>query len=1143
MKSLKTIFFPLTFAIIFCLISNTLLFAGDQQVKQSPRERAMNAAQQMRDYHKILETKQLKNSDRSTSSVKTEASIRINQSVKTGSTIHFYDNMESGLNGWTSVSYSGTDLWHQTVSNASSKPTSWWDGIEQQGNYLNGERINNALISPPINLVSAIAPVQLLFTESFVTERGWDYCMVDVSVDGGASWTHLRGGYGTAPSGNTEGWMISNLDLSAYAGSVINLRFYFDTGDNLYNEFPGWYVDDVIIFDQSGMITGKKYFDENQNGLKEYNEHGLKEWLITATSSQISLTTRTNYWGKYWLPVPLGTYTVTEQNQAGWTQTGPPGGQWVIDLATPDTLVDSIRFGNWTEASSISGMMYHDIDQNGSFDGADTVLPFWKIILTDTLGNQVDYDRTDSLGQYKLYILQPGKYFVKEIEKQGWVQKLPSSEYYTVDIPDLNTHLVNLDFSNYWSPTTNGIMGLKFADRNRNHAWDQGEENLSGVLIKLFRKGNGTNYNLHKQRITDSSGYYQFLSLEADTYKVVELPPEGWWQSYPLSEYVIDLTPAGVFDTIDFGNYEIDYSSLGGMKFNDLDGNGAKDQGENGLGSWTIMLSGTSAYGKTVSREALTDQDGNYIFTTLWPGNYRVSEVFKPNWRQTHPANLKPHFVNLDPEFNMTGIDFGNTLDSSFSLAFRTFLPESLANAIDLKGKPKPITQKPIGVSFQYEIWWAGWDLLEDVKDDTVNLRLKFSMPTSGKIDGRRCENGLIGDYPNIATWENMQEVLLRIPAGQYRENLCGPEPTTLTITGIGKVGKPVTMKYIWIEYNGVRSKGILPGAPLTPTYDIIVRMDLLLPMPNAINLLSAGAGTGLKVGLGGAHSVLHPTYKDVLKSLKDKHGMHTGDPGCLGAWSGIKPKPIKKQQKYLPPTKHNNKLFAEGIALQANINGSDYGILPGGFGNLIFDEGGTNPLNGLKISQIAARLDSMMSLYHDTNHVCTYPGTTTFMEMFNTVRKIDSAFSGPIDTFQFAGGLRFKPVKPLSEVPYLHLDSSFIEMGSFVFKPIPEAIPERFELSQNYPNPFNPSTMIEFYLPYESFVTLKIYNSIGQEVATLLDRQDMDFGSQEIELSATAANLASGVYYYRIVAETIGDDETQGGEKYVSTKKMILIK
>lgn len=1113
MKQTKNIFPFLSLLIIFMLFGTQPASAA-QSEKSSIRERAMNAQQQIREYRTSIGSMHLKGDDRSAFSLKPEASIRLNRSVKSGSTIFFYDNMESGPNGWTSTAYTGHDLWHQTASNSSSEPTSWWLGIEEQGFYVNGQRINNALISPSIDLSLASAPVQMLFTESFVTERGWDYCMVDVSVDGGTNWINLRGAYGDAPSGSTDGWMISNLDLSPYAGSTINLRFYFDTADSLYNEFPGWYVDDVIIFDQGGMITGKKYFDENQNGLKEYDEHGLKEWLITATSSQISLTTRTNYWGKYWLPVPLGTYTVTEKNQAVWTQTGPPGGQWVVDVATPDTLIDSVRFGNWTQASSISGIMYHDLNQSGTYDAPDSLLPFWKIILTDTLGNQLDYDRTDSLGGYKLYILQPGRYFVKEIEKKGWVQNLPASEYYTVDIPDLNSQIQNLDFSNYWSPTTNGIMGLKFADRNRNQIWDQGEDNLSGVLIKLFRKGNGSNYNLHKQRITDSSGYYQFLSLEPDTYKVVEMPPEGWWQSYPESSYVIDLTASGIFDTIDFGNYEIGYSSIAGMKFNDLDANGAKDPGEAGLPGWTIILSGTSGYGKTVSREIETDQDGNYGFAELWPGVYRVSEVFKPNWRQTYPSFLKPHFLDLDPETGRTAVDFGNTVDSSFSLSFRTFLPEDYAFAADLKGKQKPMLLKPDKLEYWITLY-----------NDTTLPAHTLQVHTTGVID----LTSLVCSKAGTIEYIDGRTKKIRIIFSEYLQ-----PGDSVVLHGFAK--------RLGIQHAAYQKWLLAGGGTWIGHHENFVNIPRF-PMPNAINFLAAGAGNMLKVGLGGAHSVLHPTYKDVLKSLKDKHGIHIGDPRCLGAWSGLKPRPIKKQQKYLPPTKHNNILFMEGIALQANINGSDYGILPGGFGNLIFDEGAPNPMNGLTIRQIAARLDSMMSMYNDTVLACTYPGITSYSDAYRTIRMIDSAFAGAIDTVSFAQGLRFRPVKPLSAVTYLHLDSSFVEMGAFAFKPIPEEIPDRFELSQNYPNPFNPSTVIEFYLPTESFVTLKVYNSIGQEVATLLDREDMDYGSQEVELSAVSANLASGVYYYRIVAETIGDDEAQVGEKFVSTKKMILLK
>lgn len=89
--------------------------------------------------------------------------------------------------------------------------------------------------------------------------------------------------------------------------------------------------------------------------------------------------------------------------------------------------------------------------------------------------------------------------------------------------------------------------------------------------------------------------------------------------------------------------------------------------------------------------------------------------------------------------------------------------------------------------------------------------------------------------------------------------------------------------------------------------------------------------------------------------------------------------------------------------------------------------------------------------------------------------------------------------------------------------------VPQVFSLSQNYPNPFNPSTSIEFTLPKTVRVQLKVYNVLGQEVATLVN------GTETAGLhsaSFNASNLASGVYLYRIVA---GD--------YVSARKMLLLK
>jgi hypothetical protein len=83
--------------------------------------------------------------------------------------------------------------------------------------------------------------------------------------------------------------------------------------------------------------------------------------------------------------------------------------------------------------------------------------------------------------------------------------------------------------------------------------------------------------------------------------------------------------------------------------------------------------------------------------------------------------------------------------------------------------------------------------------------------------------------------------------------------------------------------------------------------------------------------------------------------------------------------------------------------------------------------------------------------------------------------------------------------------------------------------LFQNYPNPFNPVTNIQFDIPKESFVTLKVYDIRGKEVKTLAN-ENRQAGSYYITFNASA--LASGVYFYKLTA---GD--------FTSTMKLVLVK
>lgn len=92
-----------------------------------------------------------------------------------------------------------------------------------------------------------------------------------------------------------------------------------------------------------------------------------------------------------------------------------------------------------------------------------------------------------------------------------------------------------------------------------------------------------------------------------------------------------------------------------------------------------------------------------------------------------------------------------------------------------------------------------------------------------------------------------------------------------------------------------------------------------------------------------------------------------------------------------------------------------------------------------------------------------------------------------------------------------------------------PANVPAEYELEQNYPNPFNPSTTIEFKIPREGFVTLKVYDILGHERAVLMNEK-LHPGNFNVRWDAD--NFPSGVYYYKLQA---GD--------FTSTRKMILLK
>ena len=130
--------------------------------------------------------------------------------------------------------------------------------------------------------------------------------------------------------------------------------------------------------------------------------------------------------------------------------------------------------------------------------------------------------------------------------------------------------------------------------------------------------------------------------------------------------------------------------------------------------------------------------------------------------------------------------------------------------------------------------------------------------------------------------------------------------------------------------------------------------------------------------------------------------------------------------------------------------------------------------------------------------------------------------------------------VRSLIDVPFLRAPVGFtIPTDAPLAQTSVE--PMTITLDRNYPNPFNPSTTIGYVLPDAGIVSMKIYNIIGQEIATLVDGVLMEEGEQEVEFNG--AGQPSGVYYYRLTVQSVDGEGALIGQVFSKVEKMILAK
>ncbi|GEM_PF-928751 len=466
--------------------------------------------------------------------------------------------------------------------------------------------------------------------------------------------------------------------------------------------------------------------------------------------------------------------------------------------------------------------------------------------------------------------------------------------------------------------------------------------------------------------------------------------------------------------------------------------------------------------------------------------------------------------------------------DAAYFVKYRSFNPDSIALSKDNFGKTgKSVKNKATGVDFVF-----------------------FVVAPSTGVDGLHLECGTAIDtvFDFYTVPPSTKAEVAKSKLAKWNLTFASPlnAGDTVWVYGHGKKGNFQKVGTYWWMTGGSISGSKLKN----PIFAKNVKTN---PMPNRINVLERamlnGYAAGMTVGVAQTNKDSAKKYGwvfmkksgDVLKSLSvtSRGVVNVHDQVARGFDSlvaGTKKKSFVNKQTSLPPTKHDNRLFADLTALKVSIAASALTVTPLGFGELVLnDTDVTNPWNGLTLTQLAAKADTLMTGY--AGH--TFETAGTYAKLETTIRSILDAFEGPMDTTSFGTGLVTKGTNQLVGCGILQANP-----GVVPYRITPATVqaqtPDQFALYQNYPNPFNPATAIQFDLPAASIVTLKVFNILGQEVTTLLADQVLDEGRQIVEFDATS--LASGVYFYRITAQTVEEDGS-GVSTFTNVKKMMLVK
>jgi hypothetical protein len=332
---------------------------------------------------------------------------------------------------------------------------------------------------------------------------------------------------------------------------------------------------------------------------------------------------------------------------AGGGVIGALGGDGVSALAPSSQFVElvpgqsatNVNFGNWIAGpAEIHGYKWNDLDADGDWDqDTEPGLAGWTIFIDLNLNNVVDagdmVTTTGADGSYSFTGLNPGAYAVREVVQPNWGQT-SAPPFVSLQAGELET---GVNFGNRALPGS--ISGFKWNDLDGDGVKEAGEPGLEDWIIFIDSNTNGMLDEGERWAETEFNGEYSFSDVPVGSYTLAEEQHLNWQAT--LTPGVVVVGPAQHVQNVNFGNKALP-GSIRGQKWNDLDGDGVRDEGEPGLAGWTIFIDLNNNGELNINEQStVTDENGNYEFTGLAPGQYQVTEIQQPGWQSVAPKTFR----------------------------------------------------------------------------------------------------------------------------------------------------------------------------------------------------------------------------------------------------------------------------------------------------------------------------------------------------------------------------------------------------------------------------------------------------------------------------------------------------------------------